>query len=883
MRLFWDSVRNSKDAADFNAYLARFPQGAFVELARNRLAQLHAAPIADDLSAKMLAALAFSRPQLTQPQRENVVSRYQPAKEHRAVALSLVNGRSWVSGTRPTAQVAEEASLEACEIIAGGPCVLLAVDDSVKITSVNDLVPRSMPRVHYAGAFDPAQIPNVMQEVRERADVAGYAKAALPKAAAFQPGSGIVIVTGAANQRAAEEQALAACNADPKSTSNNGTCYLYASGQQVVYEHRSTAAITAVAPAPNPPVQPPSTPPAVAVAPPVSFRDDFVKQIAAALPALPVTTRETLATSYVGYAQHKALALHLKNGGTWRSMGHPSAELAETSALEGCEAFFGDPCVLFALDQTLHGGSEGALPPRDMPRNAYAGTFDPAKIPGVVAAVTTRADVQGYAAATGAKAAALHPWGSLYVSTGAANLRQAETDALAACNGDKQRGGQGGPCYLYASGNQVVFPKRLQQPMTAAAPVAAVVPNGPVALPAWAGGAVKPPPPAPAPADATTTALLALLALLPANEAGPGLTRAGVESSVRGYALIKDHKAMVISLSDPTRPSGIYTGSAESAQDAQNLTLEGCQVASGTPCALAAIDNSVAAPPAAGKWNPQDMPRVRYEGSYEPGMIPGLSSAQAKRNDVANYARAPGPKAMAVGNRKVAAVTGAASQAAAEQQALAGCGDGCYLYAAGNQVVLPQRLRNSRPLGNTLAAVISYTAIDDSGAKRAADYGKLTAHKSLAILPESGYTFSYDDTATAAGAERLALEACGLVRNARCVTVAVEDKLQTTEPTRAARPAMPRLDYQGPFRADMVPLYLEPPKEAHEYARMREPKAMAIRPLGPKVVVESAATLAEAEAKALAKCADPDSPFPCFIYAANNQVILPQRRTEPQP
>lgn len=38
--LFWDSIRNSTDPADFQAYLSQFPGGAFAELARRREAAL---------------------------------------------------------------------------------------------------------------------------------------------------------------------------------------------------------------------------------------------------------------------------------------------------------------------------------------------------------------------------------------------------------------------------------------------------------------------------------------------------------------------------------------------------------------------------------------------------------------------------------------------------------------------------------------------------------------------------------------------------------------------------------------------------------------------------------------------------------------------------
>jgi hypothetical protein len=873
--LFWDSIRNSKDPADFNAYLAKFPQGAFVELARNRLAQLNTAPIADPFKTKLLAALTFSGASQTQQQRETVVNQYPTVKEHKALALSLVTGRSWTSGTRPSAQAAEEASLEACELLVGGPCVPVAVDDAVKITNVNDLLPRSMPRVHYAGSFDPAQIPNVPQEVKERADVAGYAKAAAAKAAAFHPSGGIFIVTAAADQRAAEERALAACNGDPKSTANNGTCYLYASGLQVVLERRSKVAITAAsaASAPNPPGQVINTPPAVTTAPKTSFHDDFLKQIAAALPALPAQTRETVANNYDNYTPHKAMALHMKNSGTWRAIGHPSAELAELWALESCQAFFGDPCVLFAVDQTLYGGNEGELAARDMPHNTYAGAFDPTKIPGVTAAIKARADVQAYAAATGPKAAALHPWGFIYVVTGAANLNKAETDALATCNSDKTRIGQSGPCYLYASGNQVVFPKRLQLALTPAAAAA------PAVLPGFVSGAVKPPVVAPDPGEATRNALMALLS---PGSGGSGVTRAVLENAARGYASsTKDHKAMAVAFSDPNTLKGIYQRLGQSAQEAQTMALEGCQIASGAPCALAAVDNDV--PAAGAKLNAQDMPRVRYAGLYDTG-VPAVTSAQRQKIDFDGYSRAPSPKAMAINaDGKVGIATAAKNQAEAELQALASCGGDCYLYAAGSWVVIPRRLKTYRPYSTTLGPVIAYTSGDESDVHLADNYTKESGHKAMAILPDTGAVWWWARSTSTAADERIALEACGLLYNTPCAPLARDDQLLTTDPTRAARPEMQRLTYQGPFRPDMVPLFADPPKEVRDYPRMREPKAMAIRPWDVKIFAESGATLVEAEAKVLAKCADPESAFPCFIYAANNQTILPQRRTEPQP
>jgi serine/threonine-protein kinase len=41
---YWRSIEASKDPADFQAYLARYPNGNFADLAKNRLAKLREPP-----------------------------------------------------------------------------------------------------------------------------------------------------------------------------------------------------------------------------------------------------------------------------------------------------------------------------------------------------------------------------------------------------------------------------------------------------------------------------------------------------------------------------------------------------------------------------------------------------------------------------------------------------------------------------------------------------------------------------------------------------------------------------------------------------------------------------------------------------------------------
>jgi hypothetical protein len=127
---------------------------------------------------------------------------------------------------------------------------------------------------------------------------------------------------------------------------------------------------------------------------------------------------------------------------------------------------YGAPCLLMAVNDGLRATDVGASR-RLMPRVEYDGVFDPQKIPAAQATLRQRADVAGYRDAPGAKAAALHPWGRLFVVNGVQSLREAEERALAECNVDPQRKNQDGPCYLYAVGDRVVLPRRATAPISA--------------------------------------------------------------------------------------------------------------------------------------------------------------------------------------------------------------------------------------------------------------------------------------------------------------------------------------------------------------------------------------------------------------------------------
>src|SRR3954451_2631740 len=54
--IFWQSIRESTNPADFEAYLVQYKDGTYATLARNRLAQLKAQPPAVDPDRNTIAA-----------------------------------------------------------------------------------------------------------------------------------------------------------------------------------------------------------------------------------------------------------------------------------------------------------------------------------------------------------------------------------------------------------------------------------------------------------------------------------------------------------------------------------------------------------------------------------------------------------------------------------------------------------------------------------------------------------------------------------------------------------------------------------------------------------------------------------------------------------
>jgi hypothetical protein len=174
---------------------------------------------------------------------------------HKAIAVSPDAHRTFWSANWPTAKEAEVATLEGCQIRFDRPCVLIATDDAVAPDNEISRATRDMERVRYEGKFDPQQIPKPRAGFLDRPEVANYASAPDPKAAAFQTEGDptFATATGAPSQYEAEARALERCYEQLREKT---ACFLYAIGNQVVLPKRARQPLTARPPVPAEKKQP---------------------------------------------------------------------------------------------------------------------------------------------------------------------------------------------------------------------------------------------------------------------------------------------------------------------------------------------------------------------------------------------------------------------------------------------------------------------------------------------------------------------------------------------------------------------------------------------------------------------------------------------------
>ena len=140
-------------------------------------------------------------------------------------------------------------------------------------------------------------------------------------------------------------------------------------------------------------------------------------------------------------------------------------------------------------------------------------------------------------------------------------------------------------------------------------------------------------------------------------------------------------------------------------QAAEEVTLERCQIATGSPCVLIAVNDEIRG--RVGAAPRRDMPRVRYAGAFLLDRTPGVQASGRQDNPaLRDYATALAPRALVMHPwGRYFSAAAARNESEAERVALAACNadaermgrDGpCFVYARGDRVVLPERRTAAR-------------------------------------------------------------------------------------------------------------------------------------------------------------------------------------------
>jgi len=162
--------------------------------------------------------------------------------------------------------------------------------------------------------------------------------------------------------------------------------------------------------------------------------------------------------------------------------------------------------------------------------------------------------------------------------------------------------------------------------------------------------------------------------------------------------------------------------------------------------------------------------------------------------------------------------------------------------------------------------------------------------KALAVSASGNGVFEwYFGIASAAEAQRRALEACEFRARSLCFLYATDDEVEPAPGGhRAARPAL--APDSGTFDHTFVPFVSDNVRRSLVgYASAHDSKAIAVSPSGVGYSVTNAATAAEAQRLALERCSDAVrnsqslSKYPCYLYATGDSVVLYKRVTGQTP
>jgi hypothetical protein len=363
----------------------------------------------------------------------------------------------------------------------------------------------------------------------------------------------------------------------------------------------------------------------------------------------------------------------------------------------------------------------------------------------------------------------------------------------------------------------------------------------------------------------------------------PLVSETTVQNIERGFVKERKSKALAIS------PTGIYNSySAEpNIEQAVRRALERCGYNAGVPCMIVALDDVFAVP----------IPRsMKVIGFAKPGTINAVASEL--REDVARRLgnATTGWSAVAVGaGGRVGTRLGGATEQVAIDDSMEACSKqdhDCRVVVIGPFLVEPVSQTPDAARSSRFIAALALAAPKLTPAGRedlAQKYEALKEHKALAVVPEISGHFRSSEWPTAEAAEEGALERCQVHHGKPCTTFAVDDALRPAprDGKWSARD-MTRVRYAGTFDPSRIPGLTQRTRERFDVVAYRDaagPKAAALHPWGKLFTVLRAENQRMAEVLALSIC-NADSirqgqDGPCLLYASDNQVVLPQRRTEP--
>jgi hypothetical protein len=178
--------------------------------------------------------IASATPDIAPGERDRVIKAYGEAQPNKGLAVQDVYRGYFLLDLHEEQAFTGDRTLEGCQFHYARPCALIAIND--EIASDGQLDYRDMPRLHYAGEFDLAQIPIIRQDTRNRADLQRYYNAPEPKAIAIHSWGELFIAVGSVD---AQQTVLAKCG-DFARDKQVGPCFLYAVSRQVVLPERRT-------------------------------------------------------------------------------------------------------------------------------------------------------------------------------------------------------------------------------------------------------------------------------------------------------------------------------------------------------------------------------------------------------------------------------------------------------------------------------------------------------------------------------------------------------------------------------------------------------------------------------------------------------------------